>query len=278
MKNLLYLLIVLSVVYNCGSDYEDPALLALEDDYGDWAKSEFEDDNGDLILDDDFDDLSLDDDFDDLSLDDDFDDLSLDDDFDDLSLDDDFEDLSLDDDIVYRDKRGGFYKDSDIDGLYRQYYNFDPNYATRKDVERWVKHYGIEESILHYFEHIGAISIGNKTTTAQSSNSNYSKRSQSSSKSVKSSCGSCNGSGKCFECSRKQRINYKDNRGSHKVREEVRLGYIVCSQCNGDGINDSYPSVGEPCYVSSCNNGWIKCRKCHSSGDCDRCHGKGTRD
>ena len=65
MKNLLYLLIVLSVVYNCGSDYEDPALPALEDDYGDWAKSEFEDDNGDLILDDDFDDLSLDDDFDD---------------------------------------------------------------------------------------------------------------------------------------------------------------------------------------------------------------------
>ena len=87
MKNLLYLLIVLSVVYNCGSDYEDPALLALEDDYGDWAKSEFEDDNGDLILDDGFDDLSLDDDFDD-----DNGDLILDDDFDDLSLDDDFDD------------------------------------------------------------------------------------------------------------------------------------------------------------------------------------------
>ena len=116
---------------------------------------------------------------------------------------------------------------------------------------------------------------GNSNQSA--SNSNYSNTAQSSSSSS-NSCYRCSGSGKCSECSRPQKITYKDSFGATNHKEEIRLGSVVCSVCLGDGISNQYPSVGEPCYISSCYNGWIECRSCYGSGDCKDCHGKGTRD
>ena len=118
---------------------------------------------------------------------------------------------------------------------------------------------------------------GNSNQSA--SNSNYSNTAQSSSSSDNSICSRCSGSGMCFNCNRKQRITYQDNRGSTQVREEIRLGSVVCGDCYGDGISKSYTSGGYgPCYVSTCNSGWLDCRRCNGSGKCSSCNGKGTRD
>ena len=95
------------------------------------------------------------------------------------------------------------------------------------------------------------------------------------------SCSSCQGTGKCPECSKPQRVHYWRN--GWQDDNETRLGKTVCTDCRGDGKVKEHISNGkmdgsENCYASSCNNGWRKCRKCYGDGECNRCHGKGTRD
>jgi antitoxin component YwqK of YwqJK toxin-antitoxin module len=95
------------------------------------------------------------------------------------------------------------------------------------------------------------------------------------------SCSKCQGSGKCIECGKPQKVKYYKN--GWKNDEEVRLGKTVCTACQGDGITDEHISGGKMddyknCYVGVCSNGWIKCRKCNGTGKCDKCHGSGKDD
>ena len=109
----------------------------------------------------------------------------------------------------------------------------------------------------------------------------YDNSSYSSGSSSPNSCSTCQGSGKCSDCSKPQKVYYWRN--GWQSDKETRLGKTVCTQCRGDGKIKEHISNGkmdryENCFVSSCNNGWIKCRRCYGDGECDRCHGKGTRD
>ena len=95
------------------------------------------------------------------------------------------------------------------------------------------------------------------------------------------SCSKCQGSGKCIECGKEQRIKYYKN--GWKNDEEIRPGKTVCTACQGDGITDEHISGGKMddyknCYVNTCSNGWIKCRRCNGNGKCDKCNGSGKKD
>ena len=128
-------------------------------------------------------------------------------------------------------------------------------------------------------------SLNNQLNRSSSSTSNtyrdddYNSPSSSGSSS-ENRCSTCQGSGKCRECSKPQKVHYWKN--GWRDDKETRLGKTVCTACKGDGKVKEHISTGkmdsyEKCHVSSCNNGWIKCRKCYGDGECDRCQGKGTR-
>lgn len=105
----------------------------------------------------------------------------------------------------------------------------------------------------------------------------YSQPSSTSNSSEKRKCHRCDGTGKCRKCGKPQKVTFKGKHGSES-QNEVRYGFIVCSSCYGDGISNSYPTVGDPCKL--CNNGWVKCEECsnRNPGACRRCEGKGHED
>ena len=99
----------------------------------------------------------------------------------------------------------------------------------------------------------------------------------------KTKCYSCNGTGKCNECGKPQLVRFRGKYG-FEDQNEVRYGFIVCSACHGDGdkafgSSDNYNIIDEPCHLSSCNNGWIKCNNCskRNPGECRKCEGKGFK-
>lgn len=101
-------------------------------------------------------------------------------------------------------------------------------------------------------------------------------------------CDYCNGTGKCKKCSEVFKKAYYKGNGSYDYRNETRPGLVLCNDCFGRGHKQKSRLGGgwEPsadCYVSGCEDGWINCRECNSSGNgknlgmCDDCDGTGYR-
>ena len=139
-----------------------------------------------------------------------------------------------------------------------------------------------EEALIEIAKELIALKIQlDNLRNSSSDYDNYDSQSSSSESSSSNSCSLCQGTGKCYDCSKPQRLHYYRNGWQND--NETRLGKTVCSDCRGDGIVKEHISNGkmdryEKCYVGTCNNGWQKCRRCYGDGECDRCHGKGTRD
>jgi hypothetical protein len=118
--------------------------------------------------------------------------------------------------------------------------------------------------------------------TYENSNSSYSQNSQ------QEICYRCKGTGKCGKCSVIFRKSYYKGNGSYENRNESLLGYVMCSDCYGRGHKQSKRieggwEPGEDCYVRGCENGWVFCDECNSSGNgkllgkCKECKGTGFR-
>ena len=74
----------------------------------------------------------------------------------------------------------------------------------------------------------------------------------------------------CSECHKKQRFQTWTGYG-WKWIEETKIGSVKCSGCPSYGYTESLNSDGRTtrkknCYVSYCNNGWVKCSKCFGKG------------
>ena len=104
----------------------------------------------------------------------------------------------------------------------------------------------------------------------------------------KVNCYYCKGSANCNECGKVFRVHTWDGNG-WKDRSETRLGYVMCSDCRGAGVfykkntTTNKWEIEKECYVSSCNNGWVYCKKCNAYGNgkilgkCAECKGTGQR-
>ena len=136
------------------------------------------------------------------------------------------------------------------------------------------------------FSNQGNNTSGNNSSSSSSSgsSSNYtSNASEKQKEPEKTKCYKCEGTGKCRECGKPQRMQFRGKHG-FEVRNEVRLGSVVCKECYGDGdqafgTSDNYGVVDEPCYVGSCYNGWVQCEECSKSnpGMCQKCEGTGEK-
>ena len=101
-------------------------------------------------------------------------------------------------------------------------------------------------------------------------------------------CYSCSGKGKCRQCNKVFKNHYWGGKyKGWKSDSETRLGYVMCSECKGSGVkyglmDDNNEPTSKPCYVSSCNDGWIYCTECNYNGNgtnlgsCKKCKGSGT--
>jgi hypothetical protein len=120
-------------------------------------------------------------------------------------------------------------------------------------------------------------------------NQDVSKRNSSTSSSnvspsKKNICYSCKGTGKCSNCNRIFKKPYYIGTGKYEFRNEIKLGFTLCGNCQGYGHKQKSRSQGgwEPagdCSSYECVEGWIKCKKCDSrnlgSGNCHVCKGTG---
>jgi len=97
-------------------------------------------------------------------------------------------------------------------------------------------------------------------------------------------CSRCNGSGRCDKCYRNQKVYYHNEGGSLKYRDEIKLGYVVCTTCLGVGYSGGGQSVSGWNKKSNCSNycsnGWVECKYCNqfprgNLGSCKSCNGTG---
>jgi uncharacterized protein len=165
------------------------------------------------------------------------------------------------------DNIGGFSSFQDIKYWLKLALDIREDSKTRALYEEYTEKYNIS-----YNSARNRINSGESQTRTNSSNSTQKDN---------ESCSKCQGSGKCLECGKEQRIKYYKN--GWKNDEEIRPGKTVCTACQGDGITDEHISGGKMddyknCYVNTCSNGWIKCRRCNGTGKCDRCNGSGKKD
>jgi hypothetical protein len=99
-------------------------------------------------------------------------------------------------------------------------------------------------------------------------------------------CIECNGTGKCRICSKTFQKPYFKN-GYYAKRSETKVGYTLCNLCLGKGFQDrnigsGYEIIGD-CSNQKCQDGWVFCYKCNSSGQrndigqCRECRGTGRK-
>ncbi len=98
-------------------------------------------------------------------------------------------------------------------------------------------------------------------------------------------CSYCQGTGVCSNCNKTVRKpSLKDC--SRNDRDEIRLGYVLCSDCYGYGYMITNVNCNcyigwcyeKDCYVSGCNDGWVDCSECREGdllGKCYHCYGTG---
>ncbi len=121
---------------------------------------------------------------------------------------------------------------------------------------------------------------GNIESNAQSS---------SNSKSNTISCTWCNGTGLCLDCNKTVKKYYLKDDCRTEERNEVKLGYKLCTSCYGWGysrtpINCPCSNCYEKdCSVYNCLDGWVFCNQCNSIGKgsnlgkCKECKGTGKK-
>ncbi|MDC0600285.1 hypothetical protein OAO65_03145 [Flavobacteriales bacterium] len=76
----------------------------------------------------------------------------------------------------------------------------------------------------------------------------------------------------CSACNRDFHFKEWKNNGWRSFYEQ-RPGYQKCGSCDGYGFTDEYhalnygnPTTRHRCKNSSCQNGWIQCRRCYGKG------------
>jgi hypothetical protein len=141
-----------------------------------------------------------------------------------------------------------------------------------------------EEIIRRNMEIEREIASQRRANSQNSNNYNYNSTSQSNNKKT---CSTCKGTGECYQCNKKVKQRYLDERCSVRSNEVVNLGSVLCSQCFGYGYktemglkcdcpNGIGSCPGETCYVCK-GSGWLKCRSCNGKGECNSCKGTGER-